>query len=362
VTVSAAGGDLVVVHACEALGGGVLGVVQALADATARRGVPTVVVHGRRSETPEDPSALFDDAVRLVEVPGWGRRSPSVLPASRRAAAAIRFETARAPDGVLHLHSTFAGIVGRSLRSRAAWRTLYTPHGYAFLNPSIPAAARVAVRSLERRLGGRALTVACSDTEADVARVALRLSDVVVVRNGIDVGPLAPEAAEADTLVVVAAGRAAHQRRPDLFADTASLLRDRGFNFVWVGDGPARDLLERAGVVVTGWMSREDATARLRNAGVVAHFSAFEGLPLALLEAMAARRPIVASDLPVIREVVGDTALLVVDAGAAAAACERLHGDEPLRERLGAAARERAEQEFTVERMIEQMLELYGIA
>ncbi|MCA1834670.1 MAG: glycosyltransferase family 4 protein, partial [Actinobacteria bacterium] len=174
-----------VIHACEALGGGVLGVVQALANATARRGIPTVVLHGRRLETPADAATLFDAEVRLVEVGGWGRRSPGGVLPSARAAAALRSETARYPRGVLHLHSTFAGIVGRALPRRRDWRKLYTPHGYAFLNPSIPAAGRVAVRSLERRLGRRALTVACSATEAEVAREVLHLSEVEVVRNGI---------------------------------------------------------------------------------------------------------------------------------------------------------------------------------
>ena len=59
-------GDAAVIHVCEALASGILRVVPALADETVALGIPTVVVYGRRPETPPDMSEWFDPRVRLA--------------------------------------------------------------------------------------------------------------------------------------------------------------------------------------------------------------------------------------------------------------------------------------------------------
>jgi glycosyltransferase involved in cell wall biosynthesis len=352
-----------VVHVSEALGGGVLRVVQALADATADEGVPTVVLHGRRPETPEFVQAGFDTRVRTVEVPGWGTRSARGALGTARAAAAIQRELSRHGSGVLHLHSTFAGIVGRSIPAHG-WRVYYTPHAYAFLNPSVRPSVRVAIRALERLLAARAHTVACSRTEGLAAERLAGGAPVTVIQNGIEVRDAAKLAVEpSGTFVVASVGRAAYQRRPDLVAAAAAGLgEDLQARFVWFGDGPLRKVLTDRGVEVTGWLAERDAEQAFGQANVVLHLSAFEGLPIALLEAMAAGRAIVASDLPSIREVVGDTAVLVTSAAEASGAIRLLHEDPELRARLGAAARERVARLFTRARMVERMLATYGEA
>src|SRR5947208_1765075 len=106
-------GDTAVIHVCEALASGILRVVPALANETAAAGIPTVVVHGRRPETPADMTEWFDPRVRLAPVPGWGDRSPLGASAGTvRAAVVLRRELSRFHGGVLHLHSTHAGFVG----------------------------------------------------------------------------------------------------------------------------------------------------------------------------------------------------------------------------------------------------------
>src|SRR5439155_18703876 len=108
----------------------------ALANGTAAREAPTVVVHGPRPETPVDVVRVFDPRVRLGPVPGWGDRSTvGSLVSMVRAASVLARELSRYEGGVLRLHSTYAGMVGRLLPA-AGWRRFYTPHGYAFLNGS----------------------------------------------------------------------------------------------------------------------------------------------------------------------------------------------------------------------------------
>ena len=349
-----------IVHVSESLGGGVLKVVQALANTSVAEGLPTTVIHGRRPETPERAQSGFDERVRIVEVPAWGTRSPLGALASARAGTTIFRELGRHEHGVLHLHSTFAGVVGRMIPARG-WRVFYTPHAYAFLNPSIPATVRTGIRALERLLAGRAHTVACSRTEGVVAEGIARGSRVTVVQNGIDVARLEEPVPEpSGAFVVASVGRAAYQRRPDLVAGLAASLGDElGVRLIWFGDGPFRRELTEAGVEVTGWLTEQEAERAFGQANVVLHLSAFEGLPLALLEAMAAGRAVVATDLPSIREAVGETAILVTGADDAAAAIRRLRSDGDLRAQLGARARDRVERLFTQTGMVERMLATY---
>lgn len=348
-----------VIHVSEALGGGVLRVIQALANGTAARGIPTVVLHGRRPETPAVVRSGFDERVRIVEVPGWGTRSAPGALGTARAAAAIQRELARHEPGVLHLHSTFAGLVGRSVPARG-WRVYYTPHAYAFLNPSVGRAARFGIRRLEQLLAARAHTLACSRTEGREAERLAGGAPVTVVQNGIDLRPdVVPE--PAGPFVVASVGRAAYQRRPDLVAAISLELRaELQARLVWFGDGPLRETLTRAGVDVTGWLPEHVAEDAFAQANVVLHLSAFEGLSIALLEAMAAERAVVASDLPSIREVVGDAAILVTSKDEALAAIRTLHADPALRSRLGAEARDRVGRLYPRERMVERMLAAYG--
>lgn len=108
---------------------------------------------------------------------------------------------------------------------------------------------------------------------------------------------------------------------------------------------------------------RPDVPDLLASADVFALPSLFEGSPLAVLEAMAARRPLVSSAIGGTNEVVvdGESGLLVPpgDATALAAALRRLLADPGLRERLGAAARVRVEQHFTPQVARQQIEAIY---
>ena len=89
-----------------------------------------------------------------------------------------------------------------------------------------------------------------------------------------------------------------------------------------------------------------------------------EGLPKSLLEAAAAGRPMVATDVPGCREVCrdGETGVLVParTVEPLAAALEKLATNPALRERLGATARHVAVAEFAEEIVVDQTLALYG--
>jgi glycosyltransferase involved in cell wall biosynthesis len=122
---------------------------------------------------------------------------------------------------------------------------------------------------------------------------------------------------------------------------------------------------ERAGVrdrvVFAG--ARDDAGSLLAELDVLALPSWTEGLPLVVLEAMARRRPVVATPVGGTPEIVvdGETGLLVPprDPRALAAALRRLLDDPQLRERMGEAGFARVRERFSADAMTERMLAIY---
>jgi glycosyltransferase involved in cell wall biosynthesis len=136
-----------------------------------------------------------------------------------------------------------------------------------------------------------------------------------------------------------------------------------GLRLLFVGDGPyVRHLVSR-GAILAG--PRRDVPEILAASDIVALPSRFgEGCPNALLEAMAAGKPVVAARSGGIPEVVkdGETGILHApwDVDALREALLRLAGDVPLRLKMGSAGRERALSEFSLDRLVGFYEDLYS--
>jgi glycosyltransferase involved in cell wall biosynthesis len=78
----------------------------------------------------------------------------------------------------------------------------------------------------------------------------------------------------------------------------------------WIGGGSTTQggvqALERAGIPMTGWIPRDDAIARLSDSRAYLHWTAWDGQPLSVLEAMARDVVVIASDIPPNREILGE--------------------------------------------------------
>ncbi len=135
-----------------------------------------------------------------------------------------------------------------------------------------------------------------------------------------------------------------------------------GLRLLFVGDGPYRRRLEGRGAILAGW--REDIPEVLAASDLVALPSRFgEGCPNAVLEAMAAGKPVVATRAGGTPEVVvdGETGLLVTpgDVAGLGEALGRLAADPALRRRMGAAGRARAAERYAVDGMVKAYEALY---
>lgn len=138
---------------------------------------------------------------------------------------------------------------------------------------------------------------------------------------------------------------------------------------VLLGDGPLRADLERlahsqgVGELVKFAGFRSDVAELVHLFDIVAFSSHFEGLPMALLEAMAAARCVVGTDAPgILDAVTPEREALIVprrDVSRLAEALRRAITDPAMRQRLGQAARQRFLRDFTVERMVSRYEAVY---
>lgn len=277
-----------------------------------------------------------------------------------------------APD-VLHLHSSKAGVLGRSAiigLGRSRPMVVYTPHAYAFL--AQPGRLN---RWVYRRVESALLpwtdgVVAVSVSEGQAACRLGAKDRVVVINNGVDAGTRSPRSG--DRLLRVGwLGRLAWQKNPVAAIKTSVALSGLGLDheLLLAGDGPdqeqvltaIRDLRAEASVRVLGHI--RDTDAFLASIDVFLMTSRTEGLPYAGLDAMAHGLPIVGFDVSGVRDLVdpGVTGLLAVpgDLGELAAHVARLGRSEELRHSFGVAAQRRARNDFQLHEQLDQLSLLY---
>jgi glycosyltransferase involved in cell wall biosynthesis len=176
----------------------------------------------------------------------------------------------------------------------------------------------------------------------------------------------------ADVALVGIVARMVPIKAHEIFLEAAREVagRKRDVRFVLVGDGERRleleALVERLGIhdrcVFLSW--RQDLDRVYADLDVVALSSRNEGSPVALIEAMAAGRAVVSTDVGGVADVVknGETGLLVPpeDPKAFGAALLRLLDDRDLRARLGERGRARALANYTADRLLSDTDGLYA--
>jgi glycosyltransferase involved in cell wall biosynthesis len=196
--------------------------------------------------------------------------------------------------------------------------------------------------------------IAASNALAADAR-RLGASEVRVIPSGVDLP--AEVGVEADPPEVLYAGRLSAEKGVLELVEAA-----RGLRLVVAGDGPLRERVPAA----LGFVPHDELQGLYARAAVVVCPSRREGFGVACLEAMAHGRPVVATDVGGLRDLVvdGETGIVVPprDPAALRAALQRLLGDGDLRRRLGAAGRERARERFSWEQATDLTLAAYAEA
>jgi glycosyltransferase involved in cell wall biosynthesis len=297
-----------------------------------------------------------------VAVPLGQRSAPATVAAAPRLAAVVREFR---PD-VVHAHNVRAGLAAglavrlSPARSRRRPALLTTLHGLA--PADYPAAARLL------RLGGT--VVACAPAiGAALLEAGFPAGRLKVITNGVRVrAPSAPELAAARRRygigrrpLVVGIGRLVAQKAWPTLIEAARHID--AADVLVAGDGPLRSKLEAAAGARTRFVGHVDQPAALvAMARCVVSTSAWEGLPLALLEALTLGAPVVATSVGGITDLVPPDAAMLVPPGdpvAVAAAVNRVLAEPALADRLSHAARA-ASAAWTLDGMLAAYRECYA--
>lgn len=324
-------------------------------------------------------AALSTDPRRLLPAVGWAL-AWSVHEREWRVLGALPYAVwlaRRIPPGA-HVHAHFANVPATVALLVARLRgTSWSFTGHA---------NDIVVSTSRRFLGHKVRAARAAVVGTEFARAHVREAAggdgarVVLVRNGLEAAELEPAPVNGRApRTVVCVGRLVEKKGVDTLVEAAALLRDRGepADVRVVGDGPLREELERL-VAARGVEERvrllgartapevRDELARATAFALpcrIASSGDVDSGPLAIVEAMAQRTPVVTTPVGGIAEVVhdGESGLLVApdDPQALAAALSRVLGDAELRDRLAAGGRAVAERD-ALEPNVDRLLDVFA--
>jgi glycosyltransferase involved in cell wall biosynthesis len=314
--------------------------------------------------------------VETCRVPLNARRlSPGAFLALVRALRRLR-------PAIVQSHGARSNVYTRlAARCAGVPAVLSTVHNSLFDYDVVPwrRALYVLAERLTSPLADRILSVSAAIAHDLVERYGIAAARTVVVHNGIDAWAFRPgrgaaavraELGVADgRRVIVMAGRMTAQKGWDVLLEAAARLAVVRSDLAWVlvGDGPLRAVLTRRaadlGVAARFTGARSDMADVLGCADVVVLASRSEGLPFTLLEAMALARPVVATRVGGVPEVVEDGwsgRLVPRDDPAALAGAVAAVVDAPDAAAMGPRGRARVETAFTLDAMVRAVERVYA--
>lgn len=297
-----------------------------------------------------------------------------------RAFAALHRHFRTRPVRVIHTQLEAADAVGTLLARRLGVAAVSTQHVFDH-DEGLRAAARNRLQHLIlRRLSSQTIAVSAAGRQHLVDVRGHRPDDVIVIPNGISLPPtpsdadrrMARERLDLSPTAKVVICCAVLRPPKGIQRAIEALGRIEDAHLLVIGDGPHRGELEKL-AVRTGVDDRvhfvghrTDVMDILPAADVFVHPTLRDVLPTVIVEAMASKLPVVASDTGGVPELVVDgvTGTLVTpDRVDPIVAAIRSYLDEPARaETHGAAGRSRAESTFAIEAQAARLVEIYDAA
>ena len=367
--VSLSGSRRHVLHVTQSTDGGIATYLGTLAADQIHRGWRVTLVC-----PPEGPLPELARGVPGISVLAWEATrdpGPSVLGEVR---SLRRLTRAVSPD-LIHLHSSKAGLIGRLAAPRGKTPIVYQPHAWSF---EAVTGLKRQVSIVWERVGARLCQQMICVSEAERQRALQEgvVGPMKVILSGVEIDRLRSvrnvdrrQAREALGLpegpLAVCVGRLCEQKGQDvLLAAWRAVLRAApDARLALVGDGELKSQLRfmrLPNVIFAG--TREDVPRWLRAADLVVAPSRWEGFSLAIIEAMALGRTVVATDVDGVREALGDNIGKVVASDDPRALVgpivDRLL-DTDLAAREGRRATRRVERYFDMRRTHDEIARLY---
>lgn len=281
------------------------------------------------------------------------------------------------PD-IVYAHSSKAGAIARVADIGLKNYCVYNPHGWAF-NIRCSAKKKTMYTAIEKVAApfcDKILCISDAEKQSALKKRICKEDKLQVIFNGVDIETY--ESSEhgkvkradlnipEDAFVVGMVGRISPQKAPDVFVKMAKIVRDKipNAHFIIVGNGnqeaEVRKYAEDNGfsdrLHITGWV--DDSMSYVELFDIACLLSRWEGFGLALPEYMMAGKPIVASKVDAIPNIIrdGKNGLLVEvddDIGASKAVL-RIYREDELRNRLVAQGMEDVHKKFNARRVSEE--------
>ena len=336
-----------------------------------------VLITGYCDETEADYLDEVATDIKATRIAGLGR---SVSPVADFKAFIGLVQTIKSfkPD-VIHTHTAKAGVLGRVasiIAGRGATR-IHTFHGHLLHGYFAEWKTRLVI-AIEKFLAQRThyLVAIGNEVKKDLLEVGIgRENQFSVFFPGLPQPHTANKSdlrkhLELDSAAIYCTfvGRLTQIKRPDRLLDIASAMvkREVPIHILVAGEGElfdsskARALSENLPITFLGW--RKDIDELFAASDIAILTSDNEGIPLTLIQAAQAGLPILAPSVGSISDIVVNDKtgfLTAPNAGAMASALSALATDSELRDRLGSAGKARADEYFSLSRMLRDHTEIY---
>lgn len=296
-----------VLHITEAFGGGIQTAINSYVESTKNSPIQHLLLARRRPQ--DDIGLKMNPQFQHIEMV-----EGNLIRFYLKAKEMIQIHQ---PD-VLHLHSSFAGFLGRFL-PKGMSKIIYTPHCYAFERGDISAFKQKIYHGLERvRLSHIDVVAGCSFRECALAKKmgakeSYYLNNFANISASKYIKNIHDKKKNIQTkklFNVMVMGRVCPQKDPHFLLQTLEHLalypNSKQVKLHWIGGGDKNwtRALEYCDVHVTGIVHHNDIIKALQSADLYLHTAAWEGMPLTLLEAaklnvpMIVRRIGATQDLP----------------------------------------------------------------
>lgn len=315
--------------------------------------------------------------VRSYQIPMY--RSLNPINDIRALIQAVKIIKKEKPD-LVHCHSAKGGVIGRFAAFFVGKKAVYTPHAFSFLSAEKKWKSAV-FRCYERIARLNSYLLGCSDSERLMAiqQVGYSEEKAFVWTNSI---PLVnenqisrPQSLGKDDKYIVTIARPCYQKNPMLMVEIMRRVHERfpqtrlyvvGADFYSPLQDEILHVIEKYNLLDTirilPWISHEEALGYLKYSLFYLSTSIYEGLPIAVLEAMALGKAIVATDVIGNRDCVingYNGHLLPIDVDVFTKICCKLIDNEDERECLGQNSRFRFESKFLIDNRIGELEDIY---
>ena len=345
--------------------GGTARYLTQLAHELPKHGIETFVATGFvQGAEVEDESA---QSIEIIRIPSMGRSiNPIKDHLARKQLEKIIAEVK--PD-IIHTHTFKAGFVTRMKKQTVP--VIHTFHGHLLDDPEFSGFKSKVVIAVERMLANKTtklVTVGRRVAEELLEQHIGTKEQYVNIPPGVVALDITQREEAINNLGLTDNGqpivgwiaRVTGVKNPMLALEVADALPDT--RFVMAGGGDLLDQVKAkapSNVSVIGWAKAEDLFGA---SDIILSTSENEGMPVALIEAQLAGKPVVATDVGSVAEVLLNHETGIVtnkNAGSIALALETLILDKTTRDEMGRLATARAQALFSVARMINAHVELY---